>query len=143
MIIPDIMSWPHFVQLYGIQRLPIEEQVKRYNYYLMEQQALQIALINQQAVGSGGTPAIPEVDPSNCIQFTVDTTRGGTGLFLNLTTTAETTVTITWGDDTSEELALTTGLNELEHTFPAADTEYNVSMCFADPSVVTEFSPYF
>jgi hypothetical protein len=142
MIILDIMSWPHFVQLHGIKHLPIEEQTRRYNYYLMEQQALQAALVNQQVVGSGGTP-LEEPEPpleSNCIQFTADTTIGGTTFEVFVTSTGATTATIDWGDGVIEDDVEIVGNEDtkLTHTYAEEDTAYNVTMCFADPSFITE-----
>jgi hypothetical protein len=138
----DILGWSDYIRIYNIKTLPVNEQMKRYNYYLMEQQALQTALVNQQVVGSGGTPATLESpDSSNCIEFVADTTLGGSIFELTITTTSATTVTIDWGDDTVEEIEL--GGDEvteetIEHTYAEEDTEYTVTMCFADPSVVTK-----
>ncbi len=54
----DILSWLQFVQLQHIRQLPLHEQVKKYNYYLMEQHLLQIQTMAQQAVG--GRRKIPD-----------------------------------------------------------------------------------
>jgi hypothetical protein len=145
MIILDIMSWPHFVQLHGIKHLPIEEQVKRYNYYLMEQQALQTALINQQVVGSGGTNPVV-TNAAGCIEFTADTTIGGTTFGMAITSTGPTTATVDWGDGTVEEIELgeegQTLEENVEHEYADEETAYNVTMCFSDPSVITVLNFY-
>jgi hypothetical protein len=55
MIFPDAMVWQHFTQLSQIRNLPLHEQTQRYNYYLMEQQALMAQIMAQtNAVGGGG-----------------------------------------------------------------------------------------
>jgi hypothetical protein len=142
----DIISWPDYVRLYGIQHLPISEQVKRYNYYLMEQEALiNQVYVAQQAVGSGGTsPSVePEPEPSvpsNCIQFTADTTIGGTTFEVFVTSTSATTATIDWGDGVIEDDVVIAGNNDtqLTHMYAEEDTAYNVTVCFADPLFITE-----
>ena len=58
MIILDTMSWQHFVQLDYIRRLPLNEQLKRYNYYLMEQQAMQVTVNNTAAAAGGGQSSL-------------------------------------------------------------------------------------
>jgi len=60
MIILNVMSWQHFTQLQYIRNLPIHEQVKKYNYYLMEQQAMQVAVTAASAGGSGGARIVEE-----------------------------------------------------------------------------------
>jgi hypothetical protein len=139
MIILDIMSWPHFVQLHGINHLPIEEQVKRYNYYLMEQQALQTALINQQVVGSGGKPAQP---PFTCLEFTANTVTG-TSFAMEFEVSTAVTYSINWGDGTVlENVAVDAGEIELTHEYPESDTEYTASLCFSDSTAVTSINFY-
>ena len=59
MIFPDAMVWQHFTQLPQIRNLPLREQTQRYNYYLMEQQALMAQIMAQHAVGGGGGNSTP------------------------------------------------------------------------------------
>lgn len=137
----DIISWPDYVRLYGIQHLPISEQVKRYNYYLMEQEALiSQVYAAQQVVGSGGSVPEPSL-PSNCIQFTADTTRGGTGFEMEIISSSPTTATVDWGDGNSEEIEIN-GTTEISHEYAEEDTAYNAIMCFVDPSAITRLEFY-
>ncbi len=68
MIFPDPMSWQHFVQLPQIKKLSLNEQTQRYNYYLMEQQALMAQIMAQHTAGSSGgghePPPSPSITPS-------------------------------------------------------------------------------
>jgi hypothetical protein len=63
------MSWQHFVQLDYIRRLSLNEQLKRYNYYLMEQQAMQVTVNNTAAAGSGGTNTLSNPIPTSTAQI--------------------------------------------------------------------------
>jgi len=146
LILPDMMSWPYFVQLPQIKKLPLHEQTMRYNYYLMEQQAILNQIMAQHNAVGGGDP-LPTVEPepepplgSNCIQFTADTTIGGTTFEVFVTSTGATTATIDWGDGVIEEDVAIAGNDDtkLTHTYAEEDTAYNVEICFADPSFITE-----
>lgn len=138
MILLDIMSWPHFTQLNHIRTLPLNEQLKRYNYYLMEQQSLQMQMnMAQSAVGSGGTQPTPPL-PSNCIEFTVETTTS-TYFTFDFNTTGPINFTVDWGDGTTHEDSGFGGVYTEEHTYPESNREYVVRVCFDDPNSVTSF----
>lgn len=139
MILLDIMSWPHFTQLNHIRTLPLNEQLKRYNYYLMEQQSLQMQMnMAQSAAGSGGKPAeITSPLPSNCIEFTVDTTNNDTFFVFEFNTTGAINFTIDWGDGTTYEGSGAGGLYSENHTYAESNQQYVVRVCFDDPSGVT------
>ena len=67
MIFPDPMSWQHFIQLAQISKLPLHEQMQRYNYYLMEQQALYTQIMARtNTAGSGGTQTV-QAPPLRCL----------------------------------------------------------------------------
>jgi hypothetical protein len=141
----DILGWSDYIRVHNIKHLSLNEQMKRYNYYLMEQQAVMAVTTAASAAGSGGTPPVTPV-VSNCIEFTADTTIGGTTFDMAITTTAPTTATVDWGDGTVEEIELgeegQTLEESIEHTYAEEDTAYNVTMCFSDPSVITNLEFY-
>lgn len=138
MIILDIMSWPRFVQLHNISKLPIDEQLKRYNYYLMEQQAIQSQIIAQQSVGSGGTPPSTE----KCLEFVANTITG-TSFGMEFDASTSVTYSINWGDGTVlENLSAAAESVELLHTYPEMDQEYTVSLCFSDATAITRINFY-
>jgi hypothetical protein len=143
LIVPDMMSWQHFVQLPQIKNLPIHEQTRRYNYYLAEQQVVLNQIMAQHAVGGGGLPKTTEPEPpisNNCVQFVADTTIGGTTFEVWVTSTGATTATIDWGDGVIEDNVAIAENNDtqLTHTYAEEDTAYNVTVCFADPLFITE-----
>ena len=143
LIVPDMISWQHFVQLPQIKNLPIHEQTRRYNYYLSEQQVVLNQIMAQyNAVGSGGT--LQSTEPplgSNCIQFTADTTIGGTTFSMEIESSVPTTATVDWGDGNSEEIEID-GETQISHEYADEETAYNVTMCFTDPSVITVLNFY-
>jgi hypothetical protein len=147
LIVPDMMSWQHFVQLPQIKNLPIHEQTRRYNYYLAEQQMVLNQIMVQHAVGGGGQQQSTEPPVvSNCIEFTADTTIGGTTFAMAITSTGPTTATVDWGDGTVEEIELGEEgeifEQNVEHEYADEETAYNVTMCFTDPSVITVLNFY-
>jgi hypothetical protein len=129
----DILGWSDYIRVHNIKHLPLNEQMKRYNYYLMEQQAVMSVTTAASAAGRGTSPTGL---PSNCIEFVVNTTTGGTTFTLNITTSSPTNVDITWGDGNTEQDSVD-GADTLTHTFPESNTEYTVRMCFDDVSVIT------
>jgi hypothetical protein len=142
LIVPDMMSWQHFVQLPQIKNLPIHEQTRRYNYYLAEQQMVLNQIMVQHAVGGGGQQQSTEPPVvSNCIEFTADTTLGGTNFEMDITSSTPTTATVDWGDGNSEEIEID-GSTNVEHEYADEETAYNVTMCFDDPSVITNLEFY-
>jgi len=74
MIILDVMSWQHFTQLDYIRKLPLDEQVKRYNYYLMEQQSLQLQMIAEQHAGSSSNGGSHEPTPTPSVTPSISIT---------------------------------------------------------------------
>jgi hypothetical protein len=86
--------------------------------------------------GGGGGVIQQEGLPSGCIEFIFQTT-GGTDALFNVTTSALTNYTITWGDGT-EDTGVIDGNGEFEHLYADSDTEYTVRLCFDDISLVTE-----
>lgn len=86
LILPDMMSWQHFVQLPQIRNLSLHEQTQRYNYYLMEQQALITQVMAQQAVGSGGsTTSTPSGPTPITLAFEISS-ESGTNVLLQIGT---------------------------------------------------------
>ena len=139
-ILPDAMSWPHFVQLPKMKNLPLNEQMRYYNQYLAEQQALYARIIAQTtAAGSGGAQPVQEIPlPSNCIEFTVETTTS-TYFTFSFNTTGPINFTVDWGDGTTHEDSGFGGVYTEEHTYPESNREYVVRVCFDDPNSVTSF----
>ena len=134
-VLPDMMSWPHFVQLPKMRNLPLNEQTRLYNQYLAEQQAMYAQVMAQvTAAGSGGTTQ--NILPSNCIEFTVDTTND-TFFVFEFNTTGAINFTIDWGDGTTYEGSGAGGLYSENHTYAESNQQYVVRVCFDDPSGVT------
>jgi type II secretory pathway pseudopilin PulG len=140
-VLPDMMSWPHFVQMPGMRNLPIHEQTRLYYQYSAEQQAMYAQIMAQiNAVGSGGTPPVQETPPlsSNCIEFTVETTTS-TYFTFTFNTTGPINFTVDWGDGTTHEDSGFGGVYTEEHTYTESNQEYVVRVCFDDPNSVIEF----
>ena len=134
-VLPDMMSWPHFIQLPKMRNLPLNEHMQHYNRYLAEQQALYMQVVNPtSAAGSGGT--VQDILPSNCIEFTVDTTND-TFFVFEFNTTGAINFTIDWGDGTTYEGSGAGGLYSENHTYAESNQQYVVRVCFDDPSGVT------
>jgi hypothetical protein len=139
MIFPDILAWQQFANLPHIKKLPIHEQVHRYNYYLVEQQQIAQQVMNaQQSVGgvaivNGQEPSLP----SNCIQFTANTTEG-TGFTFEVEVNGAIAYTIDWGDGAVDENVEIDEGDEVEvnHEYPEINTEYTATLCFSDISQV-------
>ena len=143
-MIIDGLSWHQFSSLPHIAQLPLNRQLIEYEIYnqnlIHEVFLTQQLLIQQEVVpGSAGSAAAPIVEeglPSGCIEFIFNTTDGTDALF-NVTTSALTNYTITWGDGT-EDTGVIDGNGEFEHFYADSDTEYTVRLCFDDISLVTE-----
>ena len=134
-VLPDMMSWPHFIQLPKMRNLPLNEQMQHYNRYLAEQQALYAVVVAQTTpAGSGG--AIQNILPSNCIEFTVDTTVD-TYFVIEFTTSGAINFTIDWGDGETYEGSGAGGSYSESHTYAASNQQYVARVCFDDPSGVT------
>lgn len=136
-ILPDMMSWQHYIQLPKIRNLPINEQTRMYNQYLAEQQALYVQVVSQvNAAGSGGKKQTQPSLPSNCIEFTVDTTDG-TDFNFDFNTSGEINFTITWGDGEVYEGSGAGGSYNESHTYPETNQQYVARICFDAPDTVT------
>ena len=143
MVLPDMMSWPHFIQLPKIRNLPLNEQMQHYNRYLAEQQALyeQVTTTSAAAAAAaagGGGGTVQNILPSNCIEFTVETTTS-TYFTFDFNTTGPINFTVDWGDGTTHEDSGFGGVYTEEHTYPESNREYVVRVCFDDPNSVTSF----
>ena len=139
MVLPDMMSWPHFVQLPRMKNLPINEQMRYYNQYLVEQQALYAQVMAQTTAAGSGGAALPVQEiplPSNCIEFTVDTTVD-TYFVIEFTTSGAINFTIDWGDGDTYEGSGDGGVYSESHAYPESNQQYVARVCFDDPSVVT------
>jgi len=56
--------------------------------------------------------------PSNCIQFVANTTLGGLSFGMTVEVSEEITYTATWGDGTTSEGTITTGISvDIEHLY--------------------------
>ena len=80
--------------------------------------------------------------PSNCIQFTVDTTGGTWFGFTTRSNTEDFSYTITWGDGTTSEGSTGEGYVELVHEYPQPDRVYTARLCYSNPAVVHELDFY-
>ncbi len=134
------MTWKQFSDLAGIRNLPINEQVRKYNFYLNEIMEARMNYIHHQTqvLGGNGVKAVQQEGlPSGCIEF-VNNTTDGTDCRFWINTSAPTNYTITWGDGETETGEVN-GVDQLElnHTYADSDTEYTVRLCFDNISVVT------
>jgi hypothetical protein len=144
----DELTWYQFSNLPNINKLPQHEQERQYRIYINEVTLQRFSIIQEQisraealavaAASSGGGGYIQQEEglPSGCIEFIFQTTDGTDALF-NVTTSALTNYTITWGDGT-EDTGVIDGNGEFEHFYADSDTEYTVRLCFDDISLVTE-----
>lgn len=96
---------------------------------------LPLAMQGDGSVGASGGGV------SNCIEFVVETINYDTAE-VNVTVSADTTYTITWGDEETSTGDLITGSNTLSHTYVThgAGIQYSIRLCFENPSVVTELN---
>lgn len=77
--------------------------------------------------------------PFNCIEFVVNTTVT-TYFEFNFTTLGAINFTIDWGDGTTHPDSGIGGFYEENHTYPQADTEYTVRVCFDSISSVIQLN---
>lgn len=145
MIPIDGLSWQQFTSLPHISKLSLQEQIRQYNIY--SDQILQESILIQQmlspnvpSVSGGGSSVVTVVEqeglPSNCIEFVVDTTDD-TYFEFEITVSADTTYTVTWGDGNTGNGSLTTGATSIDHTYDNSSEQYTVRFCFGDISLVT------
>jgi hypothetical protein len=147
----DEMTWKQFSDLAAIRTLPINEQVRKYNFYLNEIMEARMNYIHHQTQVLGGNrPKVIQQEglPSGCIQF-VNNTSDGTQCRFWIETSAPTNYTITWGDgetttgvtsaDGDGGVGIGDGNNklEVEYYYADSDTEYTARICFDDISLVT------
>lgn len=146
------MTWKQFSDLAGIRNLPINEQVRKYNFYLNEIMEARMNYIHHQTqvLGGNGVKVVQQEEQggSGCIEC-VFNTSDDTVCTLWIETSEPTNYTITWGDgetttgvtaiDGDGGVGTGDGNNELriEHSYADADTEYSASLCFDDASLVT------
>jgi hypothetical protein len=147
------MTWKQFSDLAGIRNLPINEQVRKYNFYLNEIMEARMNYIHHQTQVLGGNkPKVIQQEqsdlPSGCIEF-VNNTSDGTQCRFWIETSAPTNYTITWGDgetttgvtsaDGDGGVGIGDGNNklEVEYYYADSDTEYTARICFDDISLVT------
>lgn len=136
----DIMSWLQFVQLQHIRQLPLHEQVKKYNYYLMEQQILQIQTMAQQAVG--GRRKIP--DTGLTWNFVIATDSESPVYYFDVITKIDKPVTITAAWDGTDTISA----GSYTKTIPPATTDVvsielgvsatavPIQITFSDPTAI-------
>jgi hypothetical protein len=136
----DEMTWKQFSDLAAIRTLPINEQVRKYNFYLNEIMEARMNYIHHQTQVLGGNrPKVIQQEeglPSGCIEFIYNTTDGTNAQF-SVTTSALTNYIITWGDGTEVTDVIDGGVT-IEHEYADSDTQYTVRLCFDDASLVTE-----
>jgi hypothetical protein len=137
----DEMTWKQFSDLAAIRTLPINEQVRKYNFYLNEIMEARMNYIHHQTQVLGGNkPKVIQQEqgdlPSGCIEF-VNNTKNGNFSEINITTSGPTSFTITWGDGT-EDTDDVNGSITIDHDYADSDMEYTARLCFDDISLVTE-----
>lgn len=141
MIISNIMSWPQFVQLHHNRNLPIHEQVKLYNYYLMEQELLQFQMMSQQSVGSYNGESVPSVytwnfeivSDSAATEFSFDViTKSDKSL--TLTISWDSTNLVTAGSSVINIPAATTQVVSVD--LGTADSNVPIRIAFSDPTAI-------
>ena len=148
------LSWQQFRQLTSISKLPVNEQVAKYNRYIYEIQQSKIAILQHTLINQnklGGRQVFQQEQeglPSGCIEF-VNNTSDGTECQFWIETSAPTNYTITWGDGETTTGVTTDdvdggvgdgeGNNKLEvvYYYADSDTEYTARICFDDISLVT------
>jgi hypothetical protein len=118
------------------------ELQRKYIAYLREQEALDMAQRASVTSPIGGSDVSEPSGglPSNCIEFTVDTTDGD-GFGMEFTTSASTGFTIDYGDgDSLSDTA--DGTYSISHTYPAVGEQYTARLCFDDASSVIALEFY-
>jgi hypothetical protein len=143
----DEMSWQQFSTLPGMNQLPLHEIERKYRIYINEVteqrivlNMLQEAATQQEAMAvaasnGGGSYIITEI-VGNHIEFVVDTDNSNFGMAIE--TNSEIIATINWGDEQTEEITLTSGTTELNHSYDPSGqgVEYTVRIEFSDATQV-------
>lgn len=122
-----------------------EEQLERqWRIRMEEEESLRIAeainmrLMNQQ---SNAQYAAAGGKSGGCIQMVFETANYDTAE-INVEVSGDTSYTISWGDGSTDSGDLTTGGNQISHTYAThgAGIQYTAELCFGDPSAVTELN---
>lgn len=145
----DEISWQQWANLPQMSKLPPHEVERQYRIYLNEVTEQRVALMMLQervsqaeamavaASNGGGSYRQPELPLSgNHIEFVVDTDDSYFGM--GIETNSEITATINWGDGQTEEITLTTGTTELNHSYDPSGqgVEYTIRIEFSDATQV-------
>lgn len=80
--------------------------------------------------------------PSNCIEFTVNTSWGTWFGFSTRSYTQDYEYTITWGDGTTNTGSSGEGYVDINHNYPEPDSTYIARICFSDASVINVLDFY-
>lgn len=133
-----IMNREFFNEKYKSSTTSQQELDRKWRCHLLEQEHLDFlqALSYSSMSASGGMNTGPS--PTNCIEFTIDTTQG-THFLMALSSTEEPlTFTIDWGSGVIDTYETEGGYYELSHTFPSANTTYSVRVCFDDAEKILQ-----
>jgi len=148
-MIIDGLSWHQFSNLPHIASLPLNRQLIEYEIY-NQNLIHEVMLIQQQqllypnvpsAAGAGGRLQ-PVVVSGNHIEFVVDTDDSYFGM--EIETDSEITATINWGDEQTEEIILTPGTTELNHSYDPSGqgVQYTIRIEFSDATQVIRLEFY-
>jgi hypothetical protein len=148
-MIIDGLSWHQFSNLPHIASLPLNRQLIEYEIYnqnlihevMMIQQQQQLLYPNTpSAAGAGGR--LVEQIVGNHIEFVVDTDDSYFGM--EIETNSEITATINWGDEQTEEITLTPGTTELNHSYDPSGqgVQYTIRIEFSDATQVIRLEFY-
>lgn len=143
------MTWQQYRGLPDVVNLPLNEQVRRYNIYINEILQSRLDYIHHEMAKStnlgGGSVVQQEGLPSNSFEYVVDTTTSANADF-EVTVSADTNVTVTWGDGQTEEILVTSGASpfEFDHIYDVsgAGISYTIRVTFDNIENVTELEFY-
>jgi hypothetical protein len=103
---------------------------------LLWQISKQLEYLTKVIYNIGQTPPDP-----NCISFVTNTTIGGLSFGMTVESSEDITYTATWGDGTTSNGTITTGIGvDIEHLYTAENTAHTVQLCFSDATKVTYLS---
>lgn len=131
------MSWQNFIHLPNVKGLPIHEQMRQYNIYnqiVAEEQMAHVMM--QTQAGSGASPITQTPLPSNCIEYTINTTNGMEA-GIRIQSSATINYTITWGNEETISAELDSNNETLTHTF-ASGLTHTIRVCFDNASLITQ-----
>lgn len=144
------MTWQQYRGLPDVVNLPLNEQVRRYNIYINEILQSRLDYIHHEMakitnLGGGSLIVQEEGLPSNAFEYVVDTTNSDNADF-EVTVSADTNVTVTWGDGQTEEILVTSGASpfEFDHIYEefGAGISYTIRVTFDNIENVTELEFY-